>query len=69
MPIYHYQCTNCQLRETRVAGVDDHFAICVRCQHLMIRLDNELFGPYFAESTALPKDLKSAEISGWLAET
>jgi hypothetical protein len=47
MPAYHYQCVECQKREVRIGGVDDHLAICVCCGHLMLRLDHELFVPYF----------------------
>jgi hypothetical protein len=49
MPAYHYQCVECQKREVRIGGVDDHLAVCVCCGHLMVRLDNELFAPYFAD--------------------
>jgi hypothetical protein len=47
MPAYHYQCVACQQREVRIGGVDDHLAICVACGHLMLRLDHEIFAPYF----------------------
>lgn len=47
MPAYLYQCTNCQVEETRIGGVDDHFALCKDCHHLMLRLDLDLFAPYF----------------------
>lgn len=47
MPIYKYQCTDCQAKDHRVAGVDDHNARCVACGGLMLRLDEDIFGPYF----------------------
>jgi len=47
MPAYHYQCVECRENETRIGGVDDHVAICSRCGHLMLRLDTDLFAPYF----------------------
>lgn len=47
MPAYQYQCVQCQTSETRIGGVDDHVAVCNRCGHLMLRLDNDLFAPYF----------------------
>lgn len=52
MPAYHYQCTHCQVTECRIAGVDDHLAICAGCGHLMLRLDSDLFSPYFEASAS-----------------
>jgi len=61
MPAYHYQCTYCQVTETRIAGLDDHLAVCARCQHLMIRLDHDLFGPYFDKFTIRAQPVKVSE--------
>lgn len=47
MPIYDYQCVDCGAREQRVAGLDDHTALCVACGGLMLRLDVDVFRPYF----------------------
>ena len=47
VPLYLYQCFKCLHRDGRIGGVDDHAAICDRCGCLMIRLDNEIFAPYF----------------------
>lgn len=47
MPIYDYQCVDCSEREQRVAGLDDHTALCVACGGLMLRLDVDVFQPYF----------------------
>jgi predicted nucleic acid-binding Zn ribbon protein len=49
MPVYQYQCTdeNCGLKAAVVAGLDDATAICSRCGGLMLRLDEDLFTPYF----------------------
>ncbi len=52
MPLYHYQCSHCQARETRIAGLDDHLAVCAFCRGLMLRLDLELFQPYFRPQPA-----------------
>ncbi len=49
MPIYSYQCVECGGREERVAGIDDATALCVSCGGLMLRLDDDLLQPYFAE--------------------
>jgi len=51
MPIYEYQCVDCGRRDQRVAGLDDHMALCPQCGGLMLRLDedDDLFRPYFAE--------------------
>lgn len=50
MPIYEYQCVDCRGLDQRVAGLDDQTAICVQCGGLMLRLDEDVFRPYFEES-------------------
>ncbi len=47
MPIYEYQCVDCDGRDQRVAGLDDHTALCADCGGLMLRLDEDVFTPYF----------------------
>jgi len=47
MPIYNYQCVGCGERDQRIAALDDHSAICVACAGLMLRLDVDVFQPYF----------------------
>ncbi len=49
MPIYQYQCTdkNCARQEPVIAGLDDAMAMCSRCGGLMLRLDEDLFTPYY----------------------
>jgi putative FmdB family regulatory protein len=47
MPIYEYQCVDCGGRDQRVAGLDDHTALCFPCGGLMLRLDEDVFQPYF----------------------
>ena len=49
MPIYEYQCVDCTGQDERVAGLDDHTAICAQCGGLMLRLDEDVFRPYFEE--------------------
>jgi len=49
MPIYEYQCVDCTGRDQRVAGLDDHTALCAQCGGLMLRLDEDVFQPYFEE--------------------
>lgn len=49
MPLYEYQCVDCGSRDLRVAGLDDHTALCVECQGLMLRVDEDVFRPYFQE--------------------
>jgi putative FmdB family regulatory protein len=51
MPIYEYQCVDCSGQDQRVAGLDDHTALCTQCGGLMLRLDENLFQPYFEEMT------------------
>ncbi len=58
MPLYDYQCVDCRGLDQRVAGLDDHTAICIQCGGLMLRLDEDVFQAYFqeaAESEALEK--------------
>lgn len=47
MPNYSYRCLHCQTQEWRIAGLDDHLAICAVCGHAMAREDDDLFAPYF----------------------
>ncbi len=49
MPIYAYQCVDCSGRDQRIAGLDDHTALCTLCGGLMLRLDEDVFQPYFEE--------------------
>lgn len=48
MPLYEYQCVDCTEHDQRIAGLDDHVAVCARCGGLMVRLDEDPFTPYFA---------------------
>ena len=50
MPIYEYQCGDCGGRDRRLVGIDDHTALCTQCAGLMLRLDLEVFQPYFKET-------------------
>jgi putative FmdB family regulatory protein len=50
MPIYEYRCVECGTRDERVAGLDDATALCVACSALMLRLDEDIFKPYFEEA-------------------
>jgi putative FmdB family regulatory protein len=52
MPIYEYQCVDCSGRDQRVAGLDDHTALCAQCGGLMLRLDEDVFQPYFEEAAS-----------------
>ena len=54
MSIYEYQCVDCGWRDQRVAGFDDHTAICTYCDGLMLRLDDGVFRPYFEEVSIQP---------------
>ncbi|MHB9074628.1 MAG: FmdB family zinc ribbon protein [Desulfobaccales bacterium] len=53
MPIYEYQCVDCTATDRRVAGLDDHTALCAKCGGLMLRLDEDVFGPYAVEAEPL----------------
>jgi hypothetical protein len=55
MPVYEYRCVYCREADLRVAGLDDHTAICSRCGSLMLRLDEDIFEPYFDKQEELPE--------------
>lgn len=48
MPLYDYQCVDCNDREKMAVDLDDHVALCNKCGGLMLRLEGDLFTPYFA---------------------
>jgi hypothetical protein len=47
MPLYRYRCLSCNASDHRVAGLDDHVALCTECGDLMLRDDQDVFRPYF----------------------
>jgi putative FmdB family regulatory protein len=47
MPLYEYQCLDCPSRDKRVAGLDDHTALCIQCGGMMLRRDEDVFRAYF----------------------
>ncbi|MFZ5452870.1 MAG: hypothetical protein ACOZF2_13520 [Thermodesulfobacteriota bacterium] len=49
MPLYTYQCLDCAGVDHRLAGLDDHTALCTKCRGLMLRRDEDVFKPYFDE--------------------
>jgi hypothetical protein len=53
-PIYNYQCHDCRCTEKRVAGLDDHLALCTHCGGLMHRQDQDVFAPYFSQQPDCP---------------
>jgi hypothetical protein len=38
-----------------VAGLDDHTALCTQCGGLMLRLEEDIFQPYFEEMAELAR--------------
>jgi putative FmdB family regulatory protein len=54
MPIYDYKCVDCGGQDQRVAGLDDHTALCTKCGGLMLRLDEDVFLPYFDKEERRP---------------
>lgn len=42
MPLYEYQCVDCSERDQRIAGLDDHTALCAKSGGLMLRLEGDL---------------------------
>ena len=49
MPVYRYQCTdkNSGRKASVSAGLDEVAATCSKCGGLMLRLDEDLFTPYY----------------------
>jgi putative FmdB family regulatory protein len=47
MPIYEYRCLDCPSQDKRVAGLDDHTALCIQCGGVMLRQDEDVFRAYF----------------------
>ncbi len=56
MPLYCYRCLDCGSWDRRVAGIDDATALCIRCKGLMLRVDDNVLGPYFTGSAELLED-------------
>jgi putative FmdB family regulatory protein len=61
MPIYCYRCLDCGSWDQRVAGLDDDTALCTKCGGLMLRVGDNVFGPYFEASSDLPEEIVTAE--------
>ncbi len=47
MPLYEYHCVDCGVQDSRIGGLDDHAALCIRCGGMMLRRNEDVFGPYF----------------------
>jgi len=54
MPVYEYKCIHCQLEEERIAGLDDDTALCLECGNIMLRLNEDVFRPYFDQAVEEP---------------
>jgi len=52
MPLYEYLCADCGESDKRIAGVDDHMALCIECGGVMLRLDEDIWAPLWAEQEA-----------------
>ena len=61
MPVYSYRCLECGSWDQRVAGLDDDTAICTKCGGLMLRVADNILGPYFEEISNLLYEMKTAE--------
>lgn len=49
MPLYEYFCADCGESDHRIAGIDDKVALCVGCGGLMLRMDEDIWTPLWAE--------------------
>jgi putative FmdB family regulatory protein len=61
MPIYCYRCLDCGGWDQRVAGLDDDTAFCTKCGGLMLRVCDNILGPYFEEISGLQEEMATAE--------
>ena len=53
MPLYEYLCMDCGETDQRVAGTDDHVAICVNCRGVILRVDMDIWAPLWEEQWQL----------------
>jgi len=61
MPLYNYRCTECRQPDTRVAGLDDHLAVCHVCRGVMLRVDQDIFAPVFNDDS-LPTPTRKGQL-------
>ncbi len=60
MPAYDYTCTACGGKDVRIAGIDDHTAICGDCGQVMVRdqdVESLLRSYHFQKTTTDSKTL------------
>jgi predicted nucleic acid-binding Zn ribbon protein len=55
MPLYEYRCLDCPCQDKRVAGLDDHTALCIKCGGVMLRQDEDVFLAYFDGGILSPR--------------
>jgi hypothetical protein len=59
MPIYCYPCLDCGSWDQRVASPEDDMAICTNCGGLMLRVADNIMGPYFEEISDLLEEMQT----------
>lgn len=50
MSCYDYKCINCGVEEQRIGGLDDNIALCIECGNSILRLNEDIFLPYFNQT-------------------
>ena len=55
MPLYEYRCLDCPCQDKRVAGLDDHTALCIHCGGVMFRQDEDVFRACFDGGKMMPR--------------
>ncbi|MHB9074263.1 MAG: FmdB family zinc ribbon protein [Desulfobaccales bacterium] len=60
MAVYDYRCVDCGEIDQRVAGLDDHMALCSGCRGVMLRLNEDIFTPYFKTFPEIEEDSDGA---------
>jgi putative FmdB family regulatory protein len=68
MPVYEYRCMDCEELDQRVGGLDDRTAICAQCGSMMLRLNEDVFQPYFDNNDGLKDVSLVAEDGDFHAE-
>lgn len=57
MPTYDYLCVDCGEDGQRISGVDDHVAVCVNCDGIMLRTDEDIWSPLWEEQLRQQEEL------------
>lgn len=68
MALLLFKCVDCQTTDERIGAPFETTAICHECGGLMLRLDEDIFAPFFREGERLTKTLGHFKTSQSRAE-